>query len=128
MKDTKLNHYWNLLRGKTNAKKAAKLTWKNIKAVSQAWLRHKQRTIAGFDLEEHIWEQIVWRRVQVKEKSPECWDSGYCIICGCEILGKTMEDRECSNSEIGEEPCYPEMMDKETWQQYKINNQIKIFS
>jgi len=50
------------------------------------------------------------------------------VICGCEILGKTMEDRACANEEIGEEPCYPEMMTKEDWRAYKINNQIKIFN
>lgn len=102
----------------------AKITWRNIKAVFQAYWRRTKR-LAGFDIGEHIWEQIVWRRTQVIKKSPQCWEEGACYMCGCEILGKTMEDRGCSDSMS---PCYPGMMSKENWKKYKINNQIKIFN
>ncbi len=119
----KLRYYYNLLRGKTEAKNPAKLTLRNIWAVIQAFFRKKRRNLGGFDLEDHIYEQIIWRRTQVLSKSPKCWVSGNCIQCGCEIIGKTMEDRGCHNSPY----CYPDMMSKEEWKEYKIRNQIKLF-
>lgn len=113
-------HYWKLLTGRTKAKHPAKLTLRNIKAVFQAYWR-KGRQMAGFTLPTHQWEQIVWRRTQVIEKSRECWNSASCINCGCEILGKTMEDRAC------EWGCYPPMMSKENWKMTKKAENIKIF-
>ncbi len=105
--------YWNLLRGKTDAENPAKITWRNIFAVFQA----KTRKIAGFALDEHIYEQIIWRRTEVMSYSPRCWNSGVCKVCGCEILGKTMEDRACSIDEDPYQsqvrrPCYPEIMNE----------------
>lgn len=115
-----MKHYWNLLMGKIKVKKRASfLSFKNIRAVLQA----KRREIAGDALDTHIYEQILWRRVQVMKKSPECWEQGYCKVCGCEILGKTMEDRSCEN----EDPCYPDMMKDQAWEDYKFNNKIKFF-
>jgi hypothetical protein len=77
--------------------------------------------MGGFDIPSYMYEQIIWRRIQVAILSPECWESGNCIQCGCEIMGKTMEDRMC---EYG---CYPEMMPKDVWKKYKLDNNIKIF-
>ena len=102
----------------------AKITWANIKAVLQAYTRRAQRHLGGFDIPQHMHEQIIWRRTEVIKNSFTCWRKGECKECGCEILGKTMEDRGCSNTSY---PCYPEMMDAEKWKKYKINNQIKLF-
>lgn len=124
----KFKDYWNLLLKKTDAERPAKLTWKNVKAVFQA----KRRQIAGFELDNHIYEQIIWRRTQVQFNSPHCWYSGKCKVCGCDILEKTMEDRACSISEHPDilqrrSPCYPEMMNNEDWQEYKKLKKIKLF-
>jgi hypothetical protein len=102
----------------------AKITLRNIYAVLQAFFRKARRNVGGFDLQPYMYEQIIWRRTQVIEKSPECWKSGSCIVCGCDILGKTMEDRQCSS----ETPCYPEMMNKENWKKYKELYNIKLFN
>src|SRR5688500_11169278 len=110
----KIKHYWDLLTGKLKVKNPAKLNWANVKGVAQAY----SRQIAGFNLEPHLYEQIIWRRTVV---NPECWELGYCRFCGCEILGKTMEDRAC------EDNCYPEMMDSSMWNIYKKENNIKLF-
>lgn len=118
-----LKNYWNLLRGRTKALKPATMTWQNIRAIIQSWWR-KNRDLAGFSLPPHVYEQIIWRRCQVILISPECWNSGDCKVCGCDILGKTMEDRQCSNDE---NPCYPAMMDAETWKKYKTKLNIKLF-
>lgn len=104
--------------------KKGNINWPNIKAVAQAWFRKKQRYLGGLDLEDHIYEQVIWRRTQVMSKSPECWRQGACIHCGCEIIGKTLEDRSCSNEY---DPCYPHMMEKERWEEFKRISNIKLF-
>ncbi len=116
----KLKYYWNLLTGKTKALNPAKLTLRNIYAVLQSMFR---RSIQGFTVQKHIYEQAIWRRTEVIKKSPQCWEEGHCIHCGCEMLGKTIEDRGCEN----EPRCYPDMMNKEEWKQFKLSNNIKIF-
>lgn len=89
-------------------------------------------SIGGLGLDIHIYEQIIWRRVMVKEYSPMCWYKGSCKVCGCDILGKTMEDRACSITEHPDlmakrKPCYPAMMNEKEWQRYKIINNVKLF-
>lgn len=101
----------------------ARITPRNIYAVIQAFFRKRRRNVGGFDLPDEMYEQIIWRRTQVMQKSPECWKSGNCIHCGCEIIGKTMEDRKCSS----DTPCYPQMMDKVNWTKYKDIHNIKLF-
>jgi len=108
----------------------SKITFRNIYAVIQAFFRKQKLHIDGISLDQHMFEQIIWRRTQVRAKSPSCWQSGECIVCGCDILGKTMEDRACSVSEHPElkrEPCYPKMMDKKEWKEFKKVNRIKLF-
>lgn len=128
----KLKYLWNLLQGKTNASHPAKFTLKNILAVIQAFFRKQKRIISGFELEDHIYEQVVWRRTQVMTKSPQCWHFGKCKVCGCDVLDKTLEDRACSISEHPDllkkrDPCYPAMMNSKDWENFKIINNIKIF-
>jgi hypothetical protein len=106
---------------KTSGKKA-KITLRNILAVLQAYSRKAIRAM-GFELPIHQWEQIIYRRHSVILKSPECWSSGHCVECGCEILGKTMEDRPCEQKI----PCYPAMMGKEEWEAYKKEYNIRLF-
>lgn len=104
----------------------AKVTLRNIFAVIQAFFRKARRNMGGFDLPLYMFEQILWRRIQVIEKSPDCWKSGSCQWCGCEIQGMTMEDRGCKrDDEKG--PCYPAMMSKENWDAYKRIHNIKLF-
>jgi hypothetical protein len=120
----------NFRKARKLAERPAKINFRNILAVIQAWFRKKKLTISGIGLEQHIYEQIIWRRLKVKAKSPICWESGACRVCGCDILGKTMEDRACSLSESPESnktPCYPAMMSKEKWEAYKTNYKIKLF-
>lgn len=110
----KLKYYWNLIRGKTNALNPAKVDLPHVWAVLQSWIRSILPTPA------HIKEQIEWRRKQVQQKSPECWKQGHCIQCGCEIMGKTMADMGCENEPF----CYPEMMNKAKWKEFKAKNYV----
>lgn len=109
----------------TIVRNPAKITLRNVLAVIQALKRKYQKDWFGFDLPPHIQEQIIWRRTEVMQKSPICWNQGKCVECGCEILGKTMEDRGCSNVQ---NPCYPEMLSKENWESFKRIHNIKLFS
>lgn len=117
-----IKQIYNLLTGKIKVKKKAKLSFANIKAVLQSFKRSHSR------IPYYIREQIIWRRLKVIDLEPRCWESGYCIVCGCDILGKTMEDRACSAEDVGDFPCYLDMMDKEKWENYKIDNKIKLFT
>lgn len=92
-------------------------------AVLQAKWR-KLKNLGGFEVPIHIYQQIIWRRTQVMVKSPTCWESEYCVWCGCEILGKTMEDRGCENPDT---QCYPPMLSAEDWEKYKKFHNIKLF-
>lgn len=116
-----LGYIYKLLTGKMPVKKKPKISFKNILGVFQFLKRSKLKN------KNFINEQIIWRRVEVIKNEPECWESGHCIVCGCEILGKTMEDRGCSAIEVGEKQCYPDMMNKNEWEKYKLDNNINLF-
>lgn len=109
-----LRHYWNLLRGKSNALNPAKFNLRHIWAVFQSWIRSILPT------PKHIKEQIVWRRKMVTLLSPECMKQGHCIQCGCEIMGKTKADMGCENPPY----CFPEMMNKKDWNDYKLTHPL----
>ncbi len=113
----KLKYYYNLIRGKTNALNPSKLDLPHIWAVIQSWFR------SLLPVKKHVKEQIIWRRGQVALKSPECWKEGHCIQCGCFIVAKTTADMGCENEPF----CYPEMMNKKDWENYKKQNNIKLF-
>lgn len=113
----KIVYYWNLIRGKTKALNPAKLDFKHIWAVFQSWVR----SILPTPL--YIKEQIAWRKSQVIEKSPECWKQGHCIQCGCEMEYKIKADMACENEPF----CYPAMMKRKMWEDYKYQKGIVIY-
>lgn len=96
------------------------LTWKNIKAVLQAYPR--KWMIAFFQQRlEYINEQVEWRIDRVAENSPECLLNGECKICHCKIPDLFYADKACSNKE---QPCYPAMKDRDEWIKFKNQNNI----
>jgi hypothetical protein len=99
-------------------KNPARITLRNVWAVIQAFFRKKRRGLGGFDLPDHLYEQIFWRRTVA---DPICWNQGVCKECGCEMIGKTMEDRGCDGK------CYPDMMNKSEWKEFKQVHNIKLF-
>jgi hypothetical protein len=87
-----------------NTPNRAPVNLRNIWAVLQAFFR-KNVTIPA-----HIQEQATWRLTQVR---PECKANGTCVKCGCVVEEKVWEDRSCEGK------CYPPMMPKSYWEQYK---------
>jgi len=89
------------------------ITLKNIKAYIQGKSRLfiKKYGADFIKLEEHIQEQIIWRE---ERALPECIEKGQCISCGCDMPDMLYSDKSC------ERKCYPEMMDKETWEKFKL--------
>lgn len=109
----------------------AKPTLKNIKKFIVGWSRyilyklfyqgHVSRL--GEDskdvmfLPKHQMEQFVWRQ---QIMNPLCLAQGKCVICGCQTPQLQMAGEACEGN------CYPEMMDKKEWENYKKENQIEI--
>lgn len=66
-----------------------------------------------FLIRTHILEQIQWR---ISEMDIECFESGSCKICGCDTTALQMANKQCGK------PCYPKMMNKKEWKEFKIKN------
>jgi hypothetical protein len=64
---------------------------------------------------EYIMEQIEWR----KTKAPNCLSLGYCTYCGCDTPALFYEDRGCKDPD---KQCYPKIMSKKEWENFKNNN------
>lgn len=99
---------------------AKKVNLSNILNYASAEFRHWQSTSSFMNCPRHIEEQSIWRLSEVKQKSPLCIEMGKCKSCGCEMIDKSFELQECETG------CYPRLMGKEKWEQYKKTNNIKI--
>ena len=63
-------------------------------------------------LPRHIKDQIIYR---INSMDMICYAEGSCKMCGCKTTALQMCDKACNN------PCYPPMLDKETWKEVKAN-------
>lgn len=63
-------------------------------------------------------EQVLWRLNICKL---DCIKNGECEYCGCPPEKKAFVEESCNHGDR-----FPDMMDKETWEQYKIDNNIDI--
>jgi hypothetical protein len=89
----------------------AKINLKNIKAYLQGNTRSLLRSVFPDALPDHIEEQFAWRC----EMAKECLKAGKCKVCGCSTPELFLASKACENNP----PCYPEMMDKETWDKFE---------
>ena len=94
-----------------------RITLDNVKGFIQGYSQLFLKWLSERIYPRYRWEQIVYRRT----KSAICMDIGECEECGCEMIGKTMEDRPCEGG------CYPEMKNCSSWNNYKIEKNIKLF-
>jgi hypothetical protein len=96
-----------------NAANPAKINFKNVKNFLSAQVRE-----AGF-LSECEKEQVLWRH----EVAQACSLNGSCLECGCETPDLYYGTDGCKRKE---NPCFPDMMNKENWEAFKIKNNIKL--
>lgn len=108
--------HWLLNRKKY--KNPKKINIHSAKNYMVAQFRQWQSTMNFLKCPEHIEEQSIWRLNQIMFQSPECFIKGKCVDCGCDIVEKSFEDDACKK-------CYPELMDKEQWKNYKKQNNIE---
>lgn len=66
-------------------------------------------------LSEHYKEQIAYRRLQCED----CWEERKCQHCKCSLPGRWYTIQTCNNGER-----FPDLMDKEDWDKYKLDNGI----
>lgn len=113
-----------------NATNPAKINLKNISNYLSAKLRAIKLKVFGYgkhlhldigDLFDHEIEQII-KRAEIAEIVGGCTSRGYCTYCGCSTKGM---DKYKGYAACEKEGCYPEMMDKKDWEEFKIKNNIK---
>lgn len=63
-----------------------------------------------FLIRKHIKEQIQFR---VNHMDNECYAEGSCKLCGCMTIALQMANKACKK------PCYPTMMNKKEWEDFK---------
>lgn len=64
----------------------------------------------------HIREQIKFRLQYIPK---ECWESGSCVKCGCQVPHLQMANKVCEGI------CYPELMNSRQWSRFMIGSTIK---
>ena len=65
---------------------------------------------------QYLREQRLWRLYKCKN---DCVVSGKCKMCGCPVEKKVFNDESCNEGER-----FPDIMNNERWEQYKIANKI----
>lgn len=95
--------------------KLNQITLSNIKYFIQGEYRKIEDEFFN-SLDDHIKEQVIFRKALVQLKKPECIAKGECIKCGCAIPDLFYADKSCDMF------CYPKMMSKENWESFKTMN------
>ena len=87
---------------------------KNIKHFIEGYSRFYYDKLIG--LHPHIQEQILYRMQVCKD---DCMVKGECKYCGCDVPKKMFVIESCNEGER-----FPDIMNKEDWEQYKKENNI----
>jgi hypothetical protein len=94
-----------------------KLTLDNIKAFAQGNARLLGDRLNL--LEPHIKEQVAYRAA-ICHESCFIGANERCDWCGCSLPGKWYATKSCN-----EGSKFPDLMDKDNWEKYKLENGIK---
>lgn len=87
------------------------MSWNNVWYFIQGHVREKlYYSKFKFLIRKHIREQFEFR-LEVMNK--DCYNSGQCKICGCDIPALTLSDKSCEGN------CYPKMKSKKNWEKVK---------
>ena len=95
--------------------KLSDITLKNIKAFVEGNARMLGDNFGVVD--KHIQEQVAYRAALCSD----CMEAGKCTYCGCKVPGKLYVKESCNKGDR-----FPNMMDKEEWEEYKNENNIDI--
>lgn len=71
----------------------------------------------------HEREQVIYRGI-VAESVGQCTSKKFCTYCGCTTVGEGNKYEGWAACET--EGCYPEMMNKKEWEEFKLKNNIKL--
>ena len=98
------NHFTNFLKGN--------ISLKDVWYYIQGNFRYKLFYSKKFNtlIRKHIKEQI---DIRIKNMNQDCYDKGECIKCGCATTALQMCNKSCNGG------CYPKMMNKKTWRDFK---------
>lgn len=99
------------IRNWRSAENPAKITLIRVYLFLKAMFRKAFKS----KLPKHYAEQIQWRKTKI---NPECKNQGFCKFCGCDTDGIIYLDEACEGK------CYPDMMGKDEWKQFKKTNNI----
>lgn len=91
---------------------------KNIKSFIEGNINYYKDEFSLYP--DHKKEQVYWRLSLCKE---DCLKDNECVYCGCPPLKKAYVEESCNDSKR-----FPDMMNKEDWEQYKKEKDIKIWS
>jgi len=71
----------------------------------------------AFLLSKHIREQI---ELRIKTMDKTCYNTGSCVLCGCNTTALQMCNKSC------DKPCYPRMLNKSEWNDFKTSSLVYI--
>lgn len=108
---------WKYIFNRKAIKEPKKVNFNTIRYFIQGNLRSLASNFGIVD--EHILEQAQWRKGRINDWSPECLLKGKCKYCECSINDSVLSSPGCDHG------CYPEMMDKDKWEDYKLKNKIE---
>lgn len=93
--------------------KLSDITLKNIKAFIEGNTKMLGDRLGL--LPKHEQEQVIFRA----SLCGDCLETGECRVCGCSVPGKFYVAKSCNDGER-----FPDLMDKEKWDLYKIENNL----
>lgn len=89
---------------------------KNILSFIEGHYKYFYNEIIGLD--KHLQEQVLYRLSKCKDT---CLKTNECQVCGCPPKQKVFVKESCNEGEI-----FPDLMNKEDWEEFKKENNITI--
>lgn len=88
---------------------------KNVASFIEGHAKYIYNQLIG--LPKYKQEQVLWRLSKCEN---DCVVTGKCIYCECPPEKKAFNVESCNKGER-----FPDLMDSETWEKYKLDNNIE---
>lgn len=93
-----------------------KVTKNNISSFIEGnWFYYKDKLVGS---PRYIVEQVYYRLFLCKD---DCVPNNACIYCTCPPVKKSWVQKSCNGG-----VRFPDQMDKDTWEEFKITNNINV--